>query len=136
MRMHRRSIEGCTTSMAFRPPPKRANNGDEGGSQPKRGRTGNGEPRDPIQNRSELSNRAYDKLVELSVGVRECKEELKIVRDNQRGLGIQLKKWKKTKKRLCLSLILSRKPLLPSKGVNMKSVSRHVVLVYLLMLHP
>ena len=40
------------------------------------------------------------------------------------------------KKRLYFSLILSRKPLFPSKGVNMKSVSRHVVLVYLLMLHP
>ena len=105
---HASKIEGCTTSMAFRPPPKRANNGDEGGSQPKRGRTGNGEPRDPIQNRSELSNRAYDKLVELSVGVRECKEELKIVRDNQRGLGIQLKKMEENQKKI-VSLINSLK---------------------------
>ena len=68
----RRLHDQC--SMAFRPLPKRANNGDEGGSQPKRGRTGNGEPRDPIQNRSELSNRAYDKLVELSVELENIKK--------------------------------------------------------------
>ena len=85
---------------------KRPSNADEGGSVSKQGRTGGNE--DPKNSRSELSNRAYDKLVELSAGVSYCKDELKLVRDNQRGLGVQLKKLEENQKKL-VSLISSLK---------------------------
>ena len=85
--------------MAFRQSRKRPNDGSEVNSQSKRGEGNNSSPKG-----SDIPNRAYDKLVELSAGIESCKQELNLVRDNQRGLGMQLKKLDDNQQKI-LSLI-------------------------------
>ena len=80
-------------------------NGDEGCSRSKQLKTGgNGDPKD----RPEIRNRAIHKLMEISDAVRECKEALKLVRENQRGLGARMKKLEDNQKEI-ISLVSSRK---------------------------